>query len=391
MKRTSGTHPWLPLVAHGLMAIFTIASFEGQAATQSLDNLGQSKYIGEANSLRLSWPAKGVIRSRFGEQDNKGIDIVGEQGDPVLAAADGSVVYAGSRLHGYGNLVIIKHNDTFLTTYAHNQSLLVREREFVRAGQQIARMGRSDSDSVKLRFEVRMKGKPVDPEQYLVGHSDVAATPPEKATTPSRPNNLSSAGSGFSVASTMVVTNAHVIDGCARVMVVGRGLAKVRAVDERNDLALIEAPASLPVATLSEGRSRQGDSVVVIGYPLPQFLAAGPQVTVGNISALAGLGNDTGRFQISAGVQLGSSGGPVLDSSGNVIGVVVSKLNALKAAASTGDIPQNVNFAVSLQTLRGFLDAHGVSYRLATATKGMEPSDVADIGKPYTASIQCFG
>jgi lipoprotein NlpD len=103
----------------------------------------------------------------FDEAKNKGIDIAGKVGDPVLAAADGRVVYAGSGLRGYGNLIIIKHNNTYLTAYAHNRSLLVKEDQAVRQGQRIAEMGSTDSDQVKLHFEIRRQGKPVDPVRYL--------------------------------------------------------------------------------------------------------------------------------------------------------------------------------------------------------------------------------
>ena len=103
----------------------------------------------------------------FDETRNKGIGIAGRAGDPVLAAAAGRVVYAGSGLRGYGNLIIIKHNNTFLTAYAHNQALLVREDQMVRQGQRIADMGSSDADRVKLHFEVRRQGRPVDPTAFL--------------------------------------------------------------------------------------------------------------------------------------------------------------------------------------------------------------------------------
>lgn len=104
----------------------------------------------------------------FDEAKNrKGLDIGGAAGDPVIAAADGKVVYAGSGLRGYGNLIIIKHNNTFLTAYAHNQTLLVKEEQSVKQGQKIAEMGNSDTDQVKLHFEVRKLGKPVDPVKHL--------------------------------------------------------------------------------------------------------------------------------------------------------------------------------------------------------------------------------
>ena len=103
----------------------------------------------------------------FDEAKNKGLDLAGKAGDPVLAAADGKVVYSGSGLRGYGNLVILKHNNTYLTAYAHNQTLLVKEDQTVTKGQRIAEMGNSDADRVKLHFEIRKQGKPVDPAKLL--------------------------------------------------------------------------------------------------------------------------------------------------------------------------------------------------------------------------------
>ncbi len=113
------------------------------------------------------WPTNGVVLAGFDEVKNKGLDIGGTAGDPVLAAADGRVVYVGAGLRGYGNLIILKHNNTYLTAYAHNQTLLIKEDQSVRKGQKIAEMGSSDADRVKLHFEVRRQGKPVDPAKYL--------------------------------------------------------------------------------------------------------------------------------------------------------------------------------------------------------------------------------
>jgi len=113
------------------------------------------------------WPSNGPVLMGFDEVKNKGLDIGGAAGDPVLAAADGRVVYVGAGLRGYGNLIILKHNNTYLTAYAHNQTLLIKEDQTVRRGQKIAEMGSSDADRVKLHFEVRRQGKPVDPAKYL--------------------------------------------------------------------------------------------------------------------------------------------------------------------------------------------------------------------------------
>ena len=113
------------------------------------------------------WPTNGAVLAGFDEIKNKGLDIGGTAGDPVLAAADGRVVYVGAGLRGYGNLIILKHNNTYLSAYAHNQTLLIKEDQSVRKGQKIAEMGSSDTDRVKLHFEVRRQGKPVDPAKYL--------------------------------------------------------------------------------------------------------------------------------------------------------------------------------------------------------------------------------
>lgn len=113
------------------------------------------------------WPSNGALIAGFDEAKSKGLKIAGKLGDPVVAAADGRVVYAGSGLRGYGNLIILKHNETYLTAYAHNQTLLVKEDQTVRKGQRIADMGSSDADKVMLHFEVRRQGKPVDPAKYL--------------------------------------------------------------------------------------------------------------------------------------------------------------------------------------------------------------------------------
>ncbi|MDP1999914.1 MAG: peptidoglycan DD-metalloendopeptidase family protein [Rhodoferax sp.] len=119
------------------------------------------------DEIRWIWPTQGVVLAGFDEAKNKGLDIGGSAGDPVLAAADGRVVYVGAGLRGYGNLIILKHNNMYLTAYAHNQTLLIKEDQSVRQGQKIAEMGSSDADRVKLHFEVRRQGKPVDPAKYL--------------------------------------------------------------------------------------------------------------------------------------------------------------------------------------------------------------------------------
>ena len=127
----------------------------------------QPELVGADEALDWSWPVNGPVLAGFDEVKNKGLDLGGSAGESVLAAADGKVVYVGEGLRGYGKLIILKHNNTYLTAYAHNQALLVKEDQSVRKGQKIAEMGSSDADRVKLHFEVRRQGKPVDPAKFL--------------------------------------------------------------------------------------------------------------------------------------------------------------------------------------------------------------------------------
>ena len=119
------------------------------------------------DDVAWQWPSSGKVMSPYSDSGNKGLDFGGKAGDPVQAAADGKVVYAGAGLRGYGELVIVKHNATFLSAYAHNRKILVKEGQQVTRGQKIAEMGNTDSDSVKLHFEIRKQGKPTDPSLYL--------------------------------------------------------------------------------------------------------------------------------------------------------------------------------------------------------------------------------
>ena len=119
------------------------------------------------DDITWSWPVASSVSAPFDEARNKGLVFRGKAGDPVLAAADGRVVYAGSGLRGYGNLVILKHSATYLTAYAHNQTLLVKDDQAVKRGQKIAEMGSTDADGVQLHFEIRRQGKPIDPARLL--------------------------------------------------------------------------------------------------------------------------------------------------------------------------------------------------------------------------------
>lgn len=161
----------VPLDSNGVAAkppMVIVPTVPAPAALPPISTAPTAAVAGE-DDIPWMWPSAGVLIAGYDEIKSKGLKIGGKLGDPVYASADGRVVYAGSGLRGYGNLVILKHNETYLTAYAHNQTLLVKEDQSVRKGQRIADMGSSDADKVMLHFEVRRNGKPVDPVKYLPG------------------------------------------------------------------------------------------------------------------------------------------------------------------------------------------------------------------------------
>lgn len=209
-----------------------------------------------------------------------------------------------------------------------------------------------------------------------------------------REPELYGTGTGFIISSeNHILTNDHVVDECVEVRVAPALAATVIARDQASDLALLKSSAGEAgaVATFRQGRGiRPGDAIVVVGYPLRSYLASEMHVTTGSVSALAGPGDDRRLFQITAPVQPGNSGGPVLDSTGNVVGVVMAKLDALKVALATGDIPQNVNFAIAAGTARAFLDTQDVPYETAPSTNELKPADVAAKARRFTVLIECW-
>ena len=220
------------------------------------------------------------------------------------------------------------------------------------------------------------------------------ASTPAPQPTSTRPLEPESTGSGFLVSGQgHVLTNAHVVRGCAEVRIPPSGVVEVMAREGSSDLALLRVSAGTAsaIAKFRQGRGvRPGASVVVLGYPLRGFLASEANVSTGAVSALAGPGDDRRLIQITAPVQPGNSGGPVLDAAGNVVGVVVAKLDARRVARSTGDIPQNVNFAVSAGTARAFLDAEGVTYETAPSDAALEPADIAAAARKFTVLVECW-
>ena len=235
-----------------------------------------------------------------------------------------------------------------------------------------------------------------------VGMQSAAALPepmPHALTTraTSSEGEPEATGSGFFVDNAgALLTNAHVVRACTSVRVRGEGglggVASIVAVDSGSDLALLQLPNAVsPGATFRDGLAlRPGDDVIVIGYPLAGILAHGAHVSAGTVNALAGMYDDANLLQMSAPVQPGNSGGPLLDDRGRVAGVVVTKLNARVVAEATGDIPQNVNFAIKEAVVRRFLDEKGVRYARTAEGIAISKADVGERGRASAALVECW-
>jgi S1-C subfamily serine protease len=233
--------------------------------------------------------------------------------------------------------------------------------------------------------------------EFGVALSRHAGAKPVAAAAPARSaRTIEKSGTGFVISNSgHVVTNQHVIDGCVGDIqgnLSGEAPIKLRLVssDETNDLALLQAPSPFKdVAIIRDKPIHPGDSVVAIGYPFHGLLTSDFTVTTGIVSSLSGIFNDTRHLQISAAVQPGNSGGPLLDTGGEVVGMVAAKLNALKVARATGDIPENINFAIKTGALRDFLDNSVVAYQTADAKSELKTPEIARKARTFTLLITC--
>jgi S1-C subfamily serine protease len=223
------------------------------------------------------------------------------------------------------------------------------------------------------------------------------ATAATRGAAPGKPEKTGTqTGTGFLVSTSgHVVTNQHVVDGCVgdiQGSLTGEAPVTLRVVssDETNDLALLQASGTFKdIAVINDKAVRSGDSVVAIGYPFHGLLTSDFTVTTGIVSSLSGVLNDTRFLQISAAVQPGNSGGPLLASSGEVVGMVAAKLNALKFVKATGNIPENINFAIKTGALRDFLDNSAVSYQTADSKTELKTSDIARNARAFTLLVSC--
>jgi len=198
-----------------------------------------------------------------------------------------------------------------------------------------------------------------------------------------------SSGSAIGIAKGSFITNFHVVNDCKGVDIDNKS-GRVIGLDAENDLALIEAKIDNRPVRLASSRPALGEQIMVSGYPLP-FVLSGLNVTTGVVSALSGIRGDSRFIQITAPVQAGNSGGPLLNQSANLLGVVVSKLDASKIFNKYGDFPQNVNFAINVNVLRIFLDAQSVSYEMAGTVPALSAKEVAQRARESTHRVRCLG
>ena len=253
-----------------------------------------------------------------------------------------------------------------------------------------------DFSNVVARAPIQTLVPSPTPTAPATSSPSTTAPPPSATPQPAAPTRpAEKSGTGIVVSRNgHVLTNYHVIDGCGDVHgnLTGEASMVLRPVsrDQINDLALLQAPRTFDEPAIIRGTAiRPGDAIVAIGYPFHGLLTSDFTVTSGIISSLSGLLNDTRYLQISAEVQSGNSGGPLLDTSGNLVGVVSSKLNAIKVAKVTGDLPQNVNFAIKTGAVRDFLDNGVVSYKTAEPKDELKTAEIARRARSYTMLISC--
>lgn len=203
---------------------------------------------------------------------------------------------------------------------------------------------------------------------------------------------LAASGSGFVITHDgLIVTNSHVVKGCSQVRLRDYRRARVRMQDPRNDLALLKVEDRFEdIAVFRKGRLQTGEDIVVAGYPLQGTLSSNLNVTRGIISSLAGLGDDITKFQISAPVQPGNSGGPVFDTSGRIVGIVVSTASTLRMLAKTGAVPQNLNFAIRGSIAQALLDTREVKFQSEPTSAPLTTKDIAVKAKKVTVYLACW-
>jgi len=324
---------------------------------------------------KWNWPEKKETQAQFRFDGSAWLN--------VSASSDGKSLF-----------LAIADNETSVSLFKHSAVMDVRfgGQKFgfnlTKTNGMMAELG----DCVKRELAAEGGSSPPSPNA-TTSNSEASSEPKSEK----REGSGVSSGTGFFVSQQgHILTNNHVIKGCSNYRVTRTGdiphAAEVLRTDQTNDLAVLKLDTSSPTpyVLLKQSGVRVGDQVATFGFPLAGTLSASGVLTSGNISSLAGLGDDVRHFQISAPIQPGNSGGPLLDMYGNVVGITNMKLNELAAAEEMGSISQNVNFAIKANVAINFLDAHSIPYEVAPSGQTALPlPDIVQKAKSFTVQITC--
>jgi S1-C subfamily serine protease len=248
-----------------------------------------------------------------------------------------------------------------------------------------------------LKFTLLGSSPPEDvvaspkPPQPPGGPPEVITPRTVPSTVPPAEPSVSS-GTSFSVSKDgSILTNYHVVDHCKQILVRDWGSASIKAYDDTNDLALLRVEKAIASVTFRTTPVGLGETVFALGFPYPGILGQGLNVTDGLVSALSGIQNDTRYLQVTAPVQPGNSGGPLVDTNGLVVGIVSMRMNEIEVLKRSGTLPQNVNFAIRADLAKSFLRANAVDPAIEEPMHSLSASEIAKRAQAYTVQVVCLG
>jgi TPR repeat protein len=395
----------IPLDFDKAMRWYRKAADQGDASAET--SIGEMYASGEgvpkSYSEALKWIRKAADRGYDDAQYRLGVFYENGQGLPHDNAA-AAMWYRKAADQGMGRAQL---NLGFLRAAAHDfvqahmwftlastrlarsdirsRDTAAKSRDTIAAGMTAAQLAEAQKRAAEWRPNITYQ-----PPVQDVGLPGAVARKPDPGRYAEK---SSSAGTAFFVTPDgKALTNAHVVRGCSDVTVITGGeshRARVLAQDERNDLALLATDHHPERSAMWRLQVRQGEDIAVYGFPLPGALASGGNITIGIVTALAGMRDDSRFLQISAPIQPGNSGGPMLDRNGAVVGVIVSTINGLALASVIGSLPQNVNFAIKASVAAAFLDAQNVPHEDASDQSALSNPDLAAHARSITAQVLC--